>query len=65
MLLRCESGEIDAELGQWWQTFKNADNAVRETMLLKDAPTKRRRKRRRTSKPESTPAASPVHQEIS
>lgn len=65
MLLRCESGEIDAELGQWWQTFKNADNAVRETMLLKDAPTKRRRKRRRTSKPESTPAVSPANQEIS
>ncbi len=46
MLLRCQSGEIDPEIGQWWQTFKNADNATRETMLHRDVSTKRRRKRR-------------------
>ena len=51
MLLRCKSEEIDKELGQWWQTFKDADNDSRETMLLREAPAKRRRKRRSRSKP--------------
>ncbi|WP_300089053.1 polynucleotide adenylyltransferase PcnB [uncultured Nitrosomonas sp.] len=50
MLLRCKSGEIDQELGQWWQTFKNTDNAGREAMLLQEAPARRRRKRRSRSK---------------
>jgi len=46
MLLRCKSGEVDPELGQWWEAFKNADNATRETMLHQEVSTKRRRKRR-------------------
>ncbi|MDF0677674.1 MAG: hypothetical protein P0107_00705 [Nitrosomonas sp.] len=45
-----ESGEVDQELGQWWQTFKNTDNAAREAMLLQECPAKRRRKRHRSSK---------------
>lgn len=65
MLLRCKSGEIDEELGQWWQTFKNADNAVRETMLLKDTTVKRRRRRRRSNKPENTKTISLTNQGIS
>ncbi|SCX23113.1 poly(A) polymerase [Nitrosomonas eutropha] len=65
MLLRCKSGEIDEELGQWWQTFKNTDNAAREAMLLQEAPTKRRRKRRRSSQSESVKVDSPINQDIS
>ena len=51
MLLRCESGEIDTELGQWWETFQHAGSEQREAMLLKDEmPKKRRRSRGRGNK---------------
>lgn len=46
MLLRCESGEIEPEIAQWWQTFKNADQVTRESMLEAESVPKRRRKRR-------------------
>lgn len=51
MLLRCKSGEVDPELGQWWEAFKNADNATRESLLQKEPSTRRRRKRRGRRKP--------------
>ena len=47
MLLRCKSGEIDPELGQWWEMFQRASTGEREAMLLKDEAPKKRRKRRR------------------
>jgi poly(A) polymerase len=48
MLLRCESGEIDIELGEWWGAFQHAPAGEREAMLLKeDMPRKRRRSRGR------------------
>lgn len=50
LLLRCESGELDAEIGEWWQAFAQADEAARAGMLHKEAPAgaaKRRRRRRR------------------
>jgi poly(A) polymerase len=44
MLLRCESGEVDMELGKWWETFQHASSSEREAMLLNDEfPRKRRR----------------------
>lgn len=46
MLLRCESGEVDMELGKWWEAFQHASAGEREAMLLKDdIPRKRRRNR--------------------
>jgi len=33
LLLRCESGELDAELGNWWATFYGADAAERERLV--------------------------------
>jgi len=46
--LRCESGETDAELGEWWERFQHAGEAERERMLVADsAPRGRRRRRRR------------------
>ena len=33
LLLRCESGEIDAELGEWWTAFMDADGEGREDLL--------------------------------
>ncbi|MEZ2353617.1 polynucleotide adenylyltransferase PcnB [Caballeronia sp. RCC_10] len=49
LLLRCESGELDAEVGQWWTDFIESDHAQRETLLAQggkdpNAPKKRRRR---------------------
>jgi len=53
LLLRCESGESDAEIGQWWEDFQHADDEARKTMLLAagSAPKRRRRRRKRTVEP--------------
>ena len=32
LLLRCASGEIDTEVGQWWTAFMEADSAERELL---------------------------------
>jgi poly(A) polymerase len=47
LLLRCESGEIDAELGEWWTQFADANGEARAAMLLPDTAPKKRRKRSR------------------
>ncbi len=48
LLLRCESGEIDMELGEWWTEFADANTERRTAMLLPDtSPKKRRRKRKK------------------
>jgi poly(A) polymerase len=47
LMLRCESGEIDMEVGQWWKTFQHVDTATREAMLLKETTPKRRKRNRR------------------
>jgi poly(A) polymerase len=49
MLLRCESGEIDVEIGHWWGTFQHAKVSERENMLLKGEVSKKRRRRRARS----------------
>ena len=48
MLLRCECGEADAELGLWWDEFQEASDERRAEMLLPDTrgPKKRRRRRK-------------------
>ncbi len=59
LLLRCESGELDAEIGEWWGKFQHADEATRAGMLLKDGPAAgqtRRRRPRRKKKPAAEPA---------
>jgi len=35
LLLRCESGEIDREIGEWWTNFVEGDSQERETLLQK------------------------------
>jgi poly(A) polymerase len=57
LVLRCDSGEVDAELAEWWENFQKADEVTREQMLLPDK-TPRRRKRRR--KPASESGMGPV-----
>jgi poly(A) polymerase len=55
LLLRCESGEIDPELGQWWTTFQRAGDDERNAMLLPGTSGKGAR-RRRPRKKRSAPA---------
>jgi poly(A) polymerase len=48
LLLRCQSGEIDQALGEWWERFQHAGESERAQMLVADAmPGGRRRRRRR------------------
>ena len=57
LLLRCQSGELDAELGAWWEKFQAVDEEERQGMLLVETaePGKKRRRRKR-----KTPAIGPV-----
>ncbi len=49
--LRCESGEVDAEVADWWGRFMAAGEEERSRMLLPDrAGGKRKRRRRPRSK---------------
>jgi poly(A) polymerase len=56
LLLRCESGEIEKEIGEWWTAFAEADGPGREALLAKKpkeegaAPAKKRRRRSRGKK---------------
>jgi poly(A) polymerase len=51
LLLRCQSGEIDAEIGAWWTRFQDAGDTERKEMLVQDSdPRKRKRPRRRKSR---------------
>ncbi|RJG05194.1 polynucleotide adenylyltransferase PcnB [Noviherbaspirillum cavernae] len=59
LLLRCASGEIDQEIGDWWTDFMAADSPGRETLLAKKPkasdeaqPPKKRRRRRNKPKQE-------------
>jgi poly(A) polymerase len=47
LLLRCESGELDHEIGAWWNAFYEADNGERERLLTtsREAPAAARKKR--------------------
>jgi poly(A) polymerase len=47
LLLRCESGELPAEIGEWWTKFAEADAETRAAMLQADTAPKKRRKRNR------------------
>ena len=48
LLLRCESGEVDQEVGEWWEKFQHANDAERGQMLIKDeAPVRKRRCRKK------------------
>jgi poly(A) polymerase len=56
LLLRCESGELPMEIGDWWTKFAEADADTRAAMLLPDTAPKKRRRRSRKKSPADTPA---------
>ena len=47
LLLRCESGELDTEIGEWWTRFQDAPEAERARLLMPDSGQKKRRRRRK------------------
>jgi poly(A) polymerase len=47
LLLRCESGEADEELGLWWDEFQDASDERRAEMLMPDEALKKRRRRKK------------------
>ncbi|HEV3105475.1 MAG TPA: polynucleotide adenylyltransferase PcnB, partial [Trinickia sp.] len=47
LLLRCESGELDPSIGQWWTAFIEADAAGRDELLAQGGRERAPRKRRR------------------
>ncbi|OWW21793.1 polynucleotide adenylyltransferase PcnB [Noviherbaspirillum denitrificans] len=61
LLLRCASGELDAEVGEWWSDFIAADGPGREELLAKkpraegDASAPKKRRRRSRSRNKSAP----------
>lgn len=59
LLLRCQSGEVDTEVGEWWTGFQDAGEAERQEMLLKDGPPQKRRRRRRKSAVKPDAGAAP------
>jgi poly(A) polymerase len=56
LLLRAKSGEIPAEVGEWWSRFAEAETETRLAMLQPEVASKRRRRRRRKS-PGDAPGA--------
>jgi len=60
LLLRSESGEVDAELGEWWTRFQEVDDDERAAMLLADSAPKPRRKRKRKKPADSAGEAPPA-----
>lgn len=47
LLLRCESGDADRQLGEWWGRFQRAGEDERGQMLVSDSEPRGRRRRRR------------------
>jgi poly(A) polymerase len=46
--LRCQSGEVEADVGQWWEQFQHANSEERTRMLVKgEGPARPRRRRRK------------------
>jgi poly(A) polymerase len=58
LLLRCESGELDPEIGAWWTRFQVADEAERNALIARvESPAGKRPRRRRRRKPAVATAA--------
>jgi poly(A) polymerase len=59
--LRCESGELDAALGAWWERFQRAGEAERAQMLVSEGEPRKRRGRRRRRGPRRDEGGGPAH----
>ena len=59
LLLRCASGELPMELGEWWTAFAEAEGETRTAMLQADTAPKKRKKRSRKKTGVSNPPETP------
>ena len=50
LLLRCASGEVDDELGLWWDEFQDAGSARQTEMLQPEGEGEKKRRRRKPRK---------------
>jgi poly(A) polymerase len=57
LALRAASGEVPAELEEWWRAFQSADAESRKAMLLPETGPRKRRRRRRKKRPAAAPEA--------
>jgi poly(A) polymerase len=57
LALRAASGEVPAELEEWWRSFQSADPDSRKAMLLPDTGARKRRRRRRKKRPDAAASA--------
>jgi poly(A) polymerase len=51
LALRAASGEVPADLEEWWRSFQSADPDSRKAMLLPETGPRKRRRRRRKKPP--------------
>jgi poly(A) polymerase len=56
LALRAASGEVSADLEEWWRAFHGADPDARKAMLLPDTVPRKRRRRRRKKPPAAAAA---------
>jgi poly(A) polymerase len=59
LALRAASGEVPADLEEWWRAFQGADAESRKAMLLPDTGPRKRRRRRRKKRPAAASTTSP------
>jgi poly(A) polymerase len=57
LLLRCASGEVDPEIGLWWDEFQDASPERRAEMLQPDTGAAKKRRRRKPRKKAETAAS--------
>jgi poly(A) polymerase len=63
LVLRCDSGEVDAEIAEWWENFQKADEEIRKQMLLPDRSPRKRRRRRKPGGGSPAPGVAPAGSE--
>ena len=57
LALRAASGEVSADLEEWWRAFQSADADSRKAMLLPETGPRKRRRRRRKKPPPAAATA--------
>jgi poly(A) polymerase len=60
LALRAASGEVAADLEEWWRAFQSADAESRKAMLLPETGPRKRRRRRRKKGSAAAPTPEPL-----
>jgi poly(A) polymerase len=60
LLLRCASGEVDDELGLWWDEFQDASAERQAEMLQPEGASEKKRRRRKPRKKSEATAGEPA-----